>query len=465
MKGSKMVVNENEQLEKFYQDELTQYYFEALGRLIAKKSIFAQQIGLAEVAGELGQLFTEAGAEVTIDDICTAPLVLARFKSSHPEAKTIIFYNHYDTVPADDDQPWTSNPFELTVRDGYMYGRGVDDDKGHITARLTAVQKYRRQHGDLPVNVIFLMEGAEESASVGLETYLEKYADELRGADLLVWEQGISNAKGQIEISGGTKGIVTFDMVVDSAKIDIHSKFGAVIDTATWYLLKAITSLRDDEGRLLVDGIYDQVTPPNEREWQLALEHANLDPERLQDLYGLTLPLLTKDTESLVKTIFFEPAITIEGITSGYQGQGVKTILPSKARSKMEVRLVPGLDPKETLAHIRKHLDKHGFEQVELIYTLGEKAYRSDMSDPAILNVIEIAKAFSPNGVSVLPTTAGTGPMHQIFEALEVPIAAFGIGNPNSSDHAGDENVKLADYYTHIEMIEELIKSYDKTHY
>ena len=108
-----MVVNENEQLEKFYQDELTQYYFEALGRLIAKKSIFAQQIGLAEVAGELGQLFTEAGAEVTIDDICTAPLVLARFKSSHPEAKTIIFYNHYDTVPADDDQPWTSNPFEL----------------------------------------------------------------------------------------------------------------------------------------------------------------------------------------------------------------------------------------------------------------------------------------------------------------------------------------------------------------
>src|SRR5699024_1644340 len=144
---------------------------------------------------------------ISIDDICTAPLVLARFKSSHPEAKTIIFYNHYDTVPADDDQPWTSNPFELTVRDGYMYGRGVDDDKGHITARLTAVQKYRRQHGDLPVNVIFLMEGAEESASVGLETYLEKYADELRGADLLVWEQGISNAKGQIEISGGTKGI------------------------------------------------------------------------------------------------------------------------------------------------------------------------------------------------------------------------------------------------------------------
>lgn len=309
------------------------------------------------------------------------------------------------------------------------------------------------------------MEGSEESASVGLETYLEKYADELRGADLLVWEQGISNAKGQIEISGGTKGIVTFDMIVDSAKVDIHSKFGAVIESASWYLLNAIASLRDETGRILVDGIYDQVIEPSERELSLILEHANLDADNLKTLYGLNLPMLTRDKEKLVRTLFFEPAITIEGISTGYQGQGVKTILPAKAQAKMEVRLVPGLESKDVLQKIEQHLQQHGFEQVELIYTLGEQAYRSDMSALAILNVIEIAKAFSPNGVSVLPTTAGTGPMHQFFEALEVPIASFGIGNPNSRDHAGDENVNLADYYTHIEMIEELIKSYDKIDY
>lgn len=175
--------------------------------------------------------------------------------------------------------------------------------------------------------------------------------------------------------------------------------------------------------------------------------------------------MLTRDKEKLVRTLFFEPAITIEGISTGYQGQGVKTILPAKAQAKMEVRLVPGLVPRDVLQKIEQHLQQYGFEQVELVYTLGEKAYRSDMSAPAILNVIEIAKVFSPNGVSVLPTTAGTGPMHQFFEALEVPIASFGIGNPDSRDHAGDENVNLADYYTHIEMIEELIKSYDKTDY
>ena len=89
---------------------------------------------------------------------------MAKFKSPNPDAKTIIFYQHYDTVPADNDQPWTDEPFRLTVRKGYMYGRGVDDDKGHITARLTALRKYIREVGDLPVNITFMMEGAEESA-------------------------------------------------------------------------------------------------------------------------------------------------------------------------------------------------------------------------------------------------------------------------------------------------------------
>lgn len=455
------MLNDESQLQKFNNDEIAQHYFEVLRTLISKKSIFAQQVGLEEVATYLGEIFAKIGAEVTIDDAYTAPFVMARFKSPNPTAKTIIFYNHYDTVPADDDQPWTSDPFKMTVRNDYMYGRGVDDDKGHITARLTAVHKYIHEIGALPVNIIFIMEGAEESASVDLEKYLYKYANDLRGADLLVWEQGISNRKGQMEISGGTKGILTFDMLVESADMDIHSKFGAVIDSASWYLLSAISSLRDEAGHLLIDGIYNQIIQPTQRELSLTMEHANLDDKSLEALYGLRLPMLVTDKKELIKTIFFEPAITIEGIATGYQGKGVKTILPSKASAKMEVRLVPGLDPHDVLHKIEQHLHQNGFDHIKLVYTLGEKAYRSDMSAPAILNLITIAKKFSPKGVSILPTTAGTGPMYQVFEALQTPIASFGIGNPNSCDHGGDENVKLADYYTHIEMIKELIETYD----
>ena len=452
---------ESEQIKKFENDEVAQHYFEVLRTLISKKSIFAQQIGLKEVATYLGEIFTAAGAKVMIDDSYTAPFVLAEFQSDNPEAKTIIFYHHYDTVPADNDQPWTNDPFTLSVHYGVMYGRGVDDDKGHITARLTAVRKYIREHGSLPVNIIFMMEGAEESASTDLDKYLAKHKKHLRGADLLVWEQGTRNNLGQLEISGGNKGIVTFDMSVRSAEVDIHSSYGGVINSASWYLMDAISSLRSADGRILVEGIYEQVQEPNEREIALIAQYALKTPEELKEIYGLQLPVLKEERQEFLRRFYFEPAINIEGFGSGYQGQGVKTILPAYASAKMEVRLVPGLEPHDVLDKIRKQLDKNGYDKVELTYTLGEMSYRSDMSAPSILNVIELAKDFYPEGISVLPTSAGTGPMHTVFEALQVPMAAFGIGNANSRDHGGDENVKIADYYTHIELIKELIASYE----
>lgn len=453
--------SEQEQLKKFEEDVIAQQYFEVLRKLIAKKSIFAQQIGLKEVAIYLQEIFEQAGAEVTVDDSYLAPFVIARFKSSNPGAKTVIFYNHYDTVPADNDQPWTEDPFTLSVRDGVMYGRGVDDDKGHIVARLTALQKYVEAKKDLPVNITFIMEGAEESASTDLDRYLDKYKEELLGADLLVWEQGSRNALGQLEITGGNKGIVTFDAKVKSADVDIHSSFGGVIDSSAWYLINALTSLRGKNGRILVEGIYDQVIEPNERESALVEEFARRRPEELKEIYGLDLPLLEEEQSKFLRRYFFEPALNIEGISSGYQGQGVKTIIPSQAQAKLEVRLVPGLEPQDVLEKIRQQLIKNGYPEVELTYTLGEMSYRSDMSSPSILNVIELAKKYYREGVAVLPTSAGTGPMHIVYDALQVPMMAFGLGHANSRDHGGDENVRLSDYYTHIELIEELIASYE----
>ncbi|NQI35336.1 M20/M25/M40 family metallo-hydrolase [Streptococcus suis] len=447
----------------FENDAIIQTYFEKLKVLISKKSIFAQQIGLLDVATYLKDMFEEAGAEVVLDDSYAAPFVMATFKASVPDAKTLIFYNHYDTVPADADQVWEKgNPFELTISEGYIYGRGVDDDKGHITARLSALKKYlARQNGHLPVNVIFIMEGAEESASVDLDKYLSKYKEHLIGADLLVWEQGHRNSLHQLEIAGGNKGIVTFDLQVKSADLDIHSSYGGVIDSASWYLLSALQSMRAADGRILVDGIYEQVQEPNERELALVGEFALATSQSVTDIYGLTFPTLVEDRREFLKRLYFEPSITIEGLSTGYLGQGVKTIIPAQASAKMEVRLVPGLEPHDVLDKIRQHLDKHGFDKVEVVFTLGEMSYRSDMSHPAIVNVIELAKKLTPEGVAVLPTSPGTGPMHTVFHALGVPIAGFGLGNANSRDHAGDENVSIADYYSHVELVEELIASYE----
>ncbi|HFU4494666.1 TPA: M20/M25/M40 family metallo-hydrolase [Streptococcus suis] len=450
-------------VQAFENDAIIQKYFEKLKVLISKKSIFAQQIGLLDVATYLKEMFEEAGADVVLDDSYAAPFVMARFEATVQNAKTLIFYNHYDTVPADADQVWEKgNPFELTISEGYIYGRGVDDDKGHITARLSALKKYQaRQDGQLPVNVIFIMEGAEESASVDLDKYLSKYKEHLTGADLLVWEQGHRNSLHQLEIAGGNKGIVTFDLQVKSADLDIHSSYGGVIDSASWYLLSALQSMRAADGRILVDGIYEQVQEPNEREFALVEEFALATSQSMKDIYGLTLPTLVEDRREFLKRLYFEPSITIEGLSTGYLGQGVKTIIPAQASAKMEVRLVPGLEPHDVLDKIRQHLDKHGFDKIEVIFTLGEMSYRSDMSHPAIVNVIELAKKLTPEGVAVLPTSPGTGPMHTVFHALGVPIVGFGLGNANSRDHAGDENVSIDDYYSHVELVEELIASYE----
>lgn len=305
------------------------------------------------------------------------------------------------------------------------------------------------------------MEGAEESAQTDLGKYLEKYRDDLLPADLLVWEQENRNSKGQLEITGGNKGIITFDLSVESADVDIHSKFGAVIESASWYLLNAISSMRDDHGRILIDGIYGKIIQPNEREMDLIETYAIENADSLRKIYGLKLPILESDRRAFLKTYYFQPALSIEGISTGYQGQGVKTILPAQAKAKMEMRLVPGLTPEYVLDCIKAHLKKEGFDRIKGTFTLGEESYRSDMSAPAIVNVIELAKGFYEEGVAVLPTAAGTGPMHMIYEALGVPMVAFGIGNANSRDHGGDGNVSLADYYTHIELIKELIANYE----
>ena len=306
-----------------------------------------------------------------------------------------------------------------------------------------------------------MMEGAEESAQTDLGKYLEKYRDDLLPADLLVWEQGNRNSKGQLEITGGNKGIITFDLSVESADVDIHSKFGAVIESASWYLLNAISSMRDDHGRILIDGIYGKIIQPNEREMDLIETYAIENADSLRKIYGLKLPILESDRRAFLKTYYFQPALSIEGISTGYQGQGVKTILPAQAKAKMEMRLVPGLTPEYVLDCIKAHLKKEGFDRIKGTFTLGEESYRSDMSAPAIVNVIELAKGFYEEGVAILPTAAGTGPMHMIYGALGVPMVAFGIGNANSRDHGGNENVSLADYYTHIELIKELIANYE----
>lgn len=438
------------------------HYLNLLKTLIAIPSVSAQQSHLPEAATCIADAFRLLGAEVIYDDTYFAPFIMAQLHSPHPDAQTIVIYNHYDVQPAEPLALWQTDPWSLTSHDDKLFGRGVDDDKGNLTARMAAVAEYIDEHETLPVNIVFIVEGSEETASRYLQEYLVKHTQGLT-ADLVIWESGGKNDDGVLEIFGGNKGIVTFDLAVTTANTDLHSSLAGVVDSAAIRLSQAIATLFDKHGRIIVPHFFDDVLPPNQREKDLVAALA-ITPESLIEKYNLNAPLYTNRYDADFKEIlYFQPTISIEGLISGYNGKGVKTVLPAQAHAKLESRLVPNMSPESTIQHINNHLVSQGFPDITLTMTLGQPGYRSDMSHPEIARVINVARQYYHAEPSVMPTSPGTGPMAIIHDALQAPIASLGIGYAQTYDHAPNENVRLSDYNEHIDVIKALINSYNES--
>lgn len=439
---------------------IRQDYLTLLEELVAIPSVPAQAASLPEAATTIANAFRQLGAKVTYDDTYFAPFVLAEFTSDQPDAKTLVIYNHYDVQPAEPLDLWTTAPWTLSSRDGKLYGRGVDDDKGNLTARLAAVAEYLKENDQtLPVNIIFIVEGAEETASQYLPEYLAKHASTIK-ADLVLWESGGKNADEIVEIYGGNKGIVTFELTANTADNDLHSSLSAVVDSAPIRLSQAIAALFDQQGNIAVPHFYDEVIAPNAREKAL-IGQLPLTREDLVAQHGLKVPLYTdRNGQDLKETLYFQPTLNVQGIISGYNDKGVKTVLPATATAKLEARLVPNMSPDITLQRIADHLTAQGFADITVTKTLGLAGYRSDMSDPEIQRVISVAKAYYQVDPVVMPTSPGTGPMATIYAALQAPIASLGVGYANNLDHAPNEHIRLVDYDQHIDAVKALIKSY-----
>ena len=439
---------------------IRQDYLTLLEELVAIPSVSAQAASLPEAATTIANAFRQLGAKVTYDDTYFAPFVLAEFTSDQPDAKTLVIYNHYDVQPAEPLDLWTTAPWTLSARDGKLYGRGVDDDKGNLTARLAAVAEYLKENDQtLPVNIIFIVEGAEETASQYLPEYLAKHTNTI-AADLVLWESGGKNADDIVEIYGGNKGIVTFELTANTADSDLHSSLSAVVDSAPIRLSQAIAALFDQQGNIAVPYFYDEVIAPNAREKAL-IGQLPLTREDLVAQHGLKVPLYTdRNGQDLKETLYFQPTLNVQGIISGYNDKGVKTVLPATATAKLEARLVPNMSPDITLQRIAYHLTAQGFTDITVTKTLGLAGYRSDMSDPEIQRVISVAKAYYQVAPVVMPTSPGTGPMATIYAALQAPIASLGVGYANNLDHAPNEHIRLVDYDQHIDAVKALIKSY-----
>ncbi|MCM3457053.1 M20/M25/M40 family metallo-hydrolase [Heyndrickxia oleronia] len=436
---------------KRYKESVKEYMTDAVTNLqkyLSLQTVSAQSKAIPEtVAYVVKQIEDINGETIVLDELGGNPVIYGYFAAGEngDSTKTLLFYNHYDVQPPEPLEEWDTEPFEPTIIDGKLFARGASDNKGDLMARLTAIKLLQNQDGGLPCNVKFLIEGEEEIGSPNLAPYLEKY-QELFQADACIWEFGGKDEKERISMVAGIKGMAYLELTCVGADIDMHSSVGAYVDNAAWRLVQALATMKNEQNDILVEGFYDGIIEPTEEEKKVVSE-LPFNEEAVIDLYGLKRPLITKAKGIDPRTaMVFHPTMTICGLDSGYTGEGAKTVLPKIAKAKLDCRLVPGQDPNHILLSVKKHLEKHGFNDIEVQMINGQKAYRSNYNHPFIDHVLESAKEVYENDVILSPNAAGTGPMYIFGEHLKLPIVSTGVGWVGSKAHAPNESIRIKDF-------------------
>lgn len=429
-------------------NELVPAALDVLKQYLKFPTVSAQNLAIPETVQFVVKMIEDANGEAEIlDDLDGNPVIYGFFPagSNGDSTKTLLFYNHYDVQPPDPLDEWESEPFEPTMREGKLFARGVADNKGDLIARLTAIKVLQNVQGGLPCNIKFLIEGEEEIGSPNLAPYLEKYSDRFQ-ADACIWEFGGKDEQNRISMVAGIKGMAYLELTCFGADIDMHSSVGAYVDNAAWRLVQALATMKNQKNEILVEGFFDGIEEPSDSVKQ-AVHALPFNEEAVLNLYGLKRPLITKAKgEDPREAMVLQPTMTICGLVSGYTGEGAKTVLPKSAKAKMDCRLVPGQDPNHILECVQKHLEKHGFHDIKVTMVNGQKAYRSDFNHPFISHVMETAtQVYGKEGI-LAPNSAGTGPMFEFGEKLQLPIVSTGVGWVGSKAHAPNESIRLQDF-------------------
>ncbi len=426
-----------------------------LSRLVAQPSVGAQNLGLKECAQLVADMLRARGFSTRIMPTPGAPVVFAERKGRSD--RTLLIYNHYDVQPPEPLELWESPSFEPSRRDGKMFGRGISDDKGHLAARLFAIDALLNTGGELPCNIKFIIEGEEETASTNLYAFVENNTDTLK-ADACIWEFGsVDHTDTPIEMLG-LRGICYVELSVDLLSTDVHSGLGgSIFPNAAWRLVWALNSLKDQDEHILIPGFYDGIRPPSLRDRELIAAQ----PDPTQDYktrYGVPYFLkgLTGGVDLGMEAVF-SPTCTICGLTSGYQGPGSKTVLPARASAKVDFRLVPDQDPADILKKLRAHLDAQGFTDVQITDLGGDHPARTDPDDPFIQLVTRTAKEVYGVPMLMVPLSGGSGPSYPFIHFLNLPVATAGLGHPDGRAHAPNENIRIDLYLKHAKHMARIL--------
>jgi acetylornithine deacetylase/succinyl-diaminopimelate desuccinylase-like protein len=402
----------------------------------------------------LADRMRDAGMQ-TVEVVPTAghPIVVGEWRGAPEGAQTLLVYGHYDVQPPEPLDEWTSEPFEPEVRDGKLFARGSVDDKGQVYLHLKAVEAQLAEHGSLPVNVIFVVEGEEEVGSPHLAEFLAANRDRLR-CDAVLISDTTMFAPGLPSITTGLRGMAYMEVRVQGPATDLHSGAygGAVVNPAN-ALARIISRLHDERGRVTVPGFYDRVRELSDGERE-AVRKLPFTEEGLRHEVGAPA-LAGEEGYGALERIWVRPTLDVNGLLSGYTGEGAKTVLPARAMAKVSMRLVPDQDYKEVerlfTAHVKSLAPEGVTVEVEALH--GGQPWYAQPEGP-LFGAAERAleKAFGQPPVYI--REGGSIPIVQAFqETFGVPAVLIGFGLPGENAHAPNEWMSVDNYHRGTEAI------------
>lgn len=436
------MTDHGQELDAFLATGLDGYIGET-ARLCAVPSVSAKGgPSMAACADEVAALLREHGFAIEQYPTPGNPIVVGRAAGRSP--RTLLFYNHYDVQPAEPLELWTHPPFAPQVRDGALYARGAKDDKGEFVARLAAVDAVRAAHGgELPCGVLFVVEGEEEIGSPHVAAFVREHRDLLR-CDASIWEEGGVNAEGRPVASLGRRGILYVELAVETLRRDAHSGGASVLPNAAWRLLWALATLKGPDHRIRIPGFYDAARPPSPVDLALYAQLPSDEDEMRRD-FGVQ-EFVNGRTGDSFKQANFDPTCNLAGITAGYQGEGMKTVIPARASAKIDFRLVPDQDPDDILAKLRAHLDAEGYPDVTVTRLGAMWPDKAAGDDPFVQLTARTGQEVYGLESRLVPITGGSSPVYAFAGPLGIPVTTAGVGYPDSRTHAPDEHVRLQDF-------------------
>jgi acetylornithine deacetylase/succinyl-diaminopimelate desuccinylase-like protein len=432
-----------------HQDDFLQQLIEIVR--IPSISTDAQYRGEVQRAAEWNadRLRDLCAADVEICPVGEQQVVLGKIRG--PEtAQTLLIYGHYDVMPVDPIELWHSEPFEPLMRDGCLYARGTSDMKAQLVAFYSAVQCIQ-EVGEMPVNLLFLLDGAEEAGSEALDDFIRTNADRL-ACDFCLNLDGNILGPEQPSLTYAVRGIAYFELIVRGPDRDLHSgKFGGPVDNPALVLCEIIGGMRDINGRVTLPGFYDPVRPLADEE-RSALAKLPTDDEWWKRSAGVRA-LRREDDFTATELGTALPTLNINGLLSGHTGPGGKTLIPASAMAKISMRLVPDQTPAQVEAGLLEYLHARMPDTVE--WQLHElPGIRPAVMDREAPQVAAAARALSRTwGVEPLFVREGASvPINsQVGEFLGVGSINMGFGLPDDDFHAPDERMNLTMFRQGIE--------------